>query len=126
MSGPEFYSTGMGRRFFEGTMPDLVRELRKLNQNIADMREVGLFGSKVPQADRQALGLEPTGMDSAAFRKLLTALIVEAENSGESAGRLLGEHFDDPQYEDRELFIAELENIEEWVTLMKNRARTGK
>lgn len=121
MSGPEFYLTGMGRKFFEGTMPSLVQELRKLNQNLANMREVVLFGSKVPEADRAAFGLEPTGIDLDAFRKLLTTIISEEENSGEAAGRMLGEHFDDPQYEDRELFLAELSNIEERITSIKKR-----
>lgn len=125
MAGPEFFLTGMGRRFFEGTMPSLVEELRKLNKNLAETREVILFGNKVPKEDRAALGLEPTGMDPTAFRKLLTTLIAEAENSGEAAGRLLGEHFDDSQYEDRDLFIAELTNIEEWAASMKKRVLHG-
>lgn len=34
MAGPDFHQTVMGRTFFEGTMPALVRELRRLNDNI--------------------------------------------------------------------------------------------
>ena len=30
----DFYRTAMGRRFFEATMPDLVRELARLNTNL--------------------------------------------------------------------------------------------
>jgi len=35
MSGPQFFQTAMGSRFYEGTMPLLVRELKALNQGIA-------------------------------------------------------------------------------------------
>lgn len=31
MSGPEFFQTPMGRRFYEHTMPELVRQLERLN-----------------------------------------------------------------------------------------------
>lgn len=34
MPTPEFHQTIMGRTFFEGTMPALVRELKRLNDNI--------------------------------------------------------------------------------------------
>lgn len=34
MAGPEFWQTRMGQVFFEGTMPALVRELKKLNENL--------------------------------------------------------------------------------------------
>lgn len=30
----EFFRTPMGQRFFEGTIPSLVRELARLNQNL--------------------------------------------------------------------------------------------
>ncbi|MFY1824433.1 hypothetical protein ACN47A_00825 [Myxococcus fulvus] len=33
MSGPSFFQTHMGQRFYEGTMPGLVRELKRLNDN---------------------------------------------------------------------------------------------
>lgn len=40
MSGPEFYQTKMGRIFYEGTMPDLAKQLKRLNEileeNMAD------------------------------------------------------------------------------------------
>lgn len=38
-SGPEFFQTIMGRAFFEGTMPALVRELKSLNKNLAKAAE---------------------------------------------------------------------------------------
>ncbi len=34
MGGPEFFQTLMGKRFYEGTMPSLVRELNTLNKNL--------------------------------------------------------------------------------------------
>lgn len=34
MSGIPFYATIMGHRFYETTMPDLVRELARLNKNL--------------------------------------------------------------------------------------------
>jgi hypothetical protein len=36
----EFYRTGMGHKFYEGTMPQLVVELRRLNDNIEKLLEV--------------------------------------------------------------------------------------
>lgn len=30
----DFYRTGMGHKFYEGTMPALVAELRRLNDNL--------------------------------------------------------------------------------------------
>ncbi|NVJ27519.1 hypothetical protein HUW62_40535 [Myxococcus sp. AM011] len=32
--GPAFFQTQMGHRFYEGTMPQLVRELRRLNDSL--------------------------------------------------------------------------------------------
>ena len=34
MSGIPFHSTRMGQRFYEATLPELVRELKRLNQNL--------------------------------------------------------------------------------------------
>lgn len=34
MSDTPFYLTGMGRKFYEGTMPDLVEQLKRLNDNL--------------------------------------------------------------------------------------------
>jgi hypothetical protein len=36
MSGPEFFQTRMGAKFFEGTLPNLVDVLGKLQQSVAD------------------------------------------------------------------------------------------
>lgn len=32
--GIEFFNTLMGRTFYEGTMPELVRQLKRLNDNL--------------------------------------------------------------------------------------------
>lgn len=34
MSGPEFFQTVMGQRFFESTMPRLLEQLERLNRNL--------------------------------------------------------------------------------------------
>ncbi|GEL74884.1 hypothetical protein [Myxococcus virescens] len=34
MSGPAFFQTYMGQRFYESTMPQLVRQLTRLNDNL--------------------------------------------------------------------------------------------
>jgi len=34
MNGPRFFQTGMGRTFYEGTMPKLVKQLKRLNDNL--------------------------------------------------------------------------------------------
>jgi hypothetical protein len=31
---PEFFQTIMGRQFYEGTMPSLVKEIGRLNRNL--------------------------------------------------------------------------------------------
>jgi hypothetical protein len=34
MSGPRFFQTGMGQKFFEHTLPELVRQLTRLNDHL--------------------------------------------------------------------------------------------
>jgi hypothetical protein len=36
----DFHRTNMGHQFYEGTMPSLVRELKRLNDNIEKLLEV--------------------------------------------------------------------------------------
>ncbi|MBI5536028.1 MAG: hypothetical protein HY898_25130 [Deltaproteobacteria bacterium] len=38
--GIPFHSTRMGQRFYESTLPELVRELKRLNQNLERLLEV--------------------------------------------------------------------------------------
>lgn len=37
MGGLQFFQTVMGRAFYEGTMPTLVREIRRLNENLEEL-----------------------------------------------------------------------------------------
>lgn len=46
----EFFRTPMGQRFFEATMPSLVRELARLNQNLERL---------VALAEKQSAPAEP-------------------------------------------------------------------
>lgn len=39
MAEVQFFQTAMGRTFFEYTMPELVRELKKLNANLEKLNE---------------------------------------------------------------------------------------
>ena len=39
MAGPDFFQTTMGARFFEATMPSLVRGLERLNKNLEKLVE---------------------------------------------------------------------------------------
>ncbi|NNB90010.1 hypothetical protein [Corallococcus exiguus] len=34
MTDPAFFQTHMGQRFYEGTMPQLVRQMTRLNDNL--------------------------------------------------------------------------------------------
>jgi hypothetical protein len=40
MSGPEFWQTGMGRTYYERTLPALVAALGRLNDNLAKLLAV--------------------------------------------------------------------------------------
>ena len=38
--GPEFFQTGMGRTYYEHTMPMLVKQMELLNQNLVALTEL--------------------------------------------------------------------------------------
>ena len=38
--GPEFFQTGMGRKYYEQTMPMLVKQMELLNQNLAALTKL--------------------------------------------------------------------------------------
>lgn len=38
-NGPEFFQTLMGRTFYEATMPQLVKQLQRLNENLQELLE---------------------------------------------------------------------------------------
>lgn len=54
MAEIQFFNTAMGRTFFEHTMPALVKELKRLNENVetltATMKEAKTDYAKVAQA----------------------------------------------------------------------------
>lgn len=56
----DFYRTGMGQKFFEGTVPSLVRQLERLNDNLVAIREqlaqkTAQTGAIDPATGREAL-----------------------------------------------------------------------
>lgn len=53
-NGPEFFQTIMGRAFYEGTMPRLVKQLEKLNENMEKLAEA----KPAPQAQPPYLLLD--------------------------------------------------------------------
>ena len=124
----EFFQTVMGRTFYEGTVPALVRELKKLNENLQKVSD----GSLLPKLAtalmhapllEEAEELRPTGWDPSKFKEKLTEVIAMAENSGEAAGRMLGEHLDDLHDESPDLVQAELDNVIEWAKNLKDRLK---
>jgi hypothetical protein len=52
VSGIPFHNTRMGQRFYESTMPELVRELSRFNGNLEQLIPLlkSLAESKVPKA----------------------------------------------------------------------------
>ena len=38
--GPEFFQTGMGKTYYEHTMPMLVKQMELLNQNLAALTKL--------------------------------------------------------------------------------------
>ena len=67
-NGPEFFQTGMGRRFYEGTMPALVaatlaivnvsQEIRDVSQELRAIRACEVLKME-PKAEDCPLGLAP-------------------------------------------------------------------
>ena len=54
MSGLNFHDTIMGRRFFNGQIPDITGELKKLNTNIEALSEaVSLLASLMTQEETE-------------------------------------------------------------------------
>lgn len=50
----DFYRTVMGHRFYEGTMPELVAQLRRLNDNIEKLIAQKDKTDEVPHPDRHS------------------------------------------------------------------------
>lgn len=47
----DFYQTLMGRRFFEGTVPHLVRQLEALNEHLSTLSRTGVLDEIARQLD---------------------------------------------------------------------------
>lgn len=86
MSGPKFHETSMGHMFYEHTMPELVRQLKKLNKGLGGMR----FCSSGPnEANKPKFEIctpkevgKTTVIDADLYDKLLP-YFEDEENSGE-------------------------------------------
>lgn len=55
----DFYRTQMGHRFFESTLPGLVRELARLNDNIERLSKTLEQGPQAPGPPPQPKPEEP-------------------------------------------------------------------
>lgn len=149
MADTEFFKTIMGHKFYEGTMPALVHELKKLNENLEKLVEVSIYGSPkdtvmetcgrcgVPADKPLSEVLKaferfraehttkadpgPTSIDPERFKDVLSIAVSQGRNSGEAAGRLVVEHLNDMRSEDPDVIIEELANIEEWASSIRKR-----
>lgn len=135
MPGPEFFQTRMGQVFYEGTMPALVRELKKLNENLERNGDLFLYGvpkKMIKEAMAKIEAPKPEGTPPGWHTDLIKNLAREAERSGEAAGRLVGEHLIDlgedhtNSHKSDELkhvrtVVAELENIEQWAKSIRTK-----
>ncbi|TQF10438.1 hypothetical protein FJV41_39420 [Myxococcus llanfairpwllgwyngyllgogerychwyrndrobwllllantysiliogogogochensis] len=61
MSGPSFFQTHMGQRFYEGTMPALVRELKRLNDNMERLVAVAERFAGQPPSSSAGVATPPPG-----------------------------------------------------------------
>jgi hypothetical protein len=44
----DFHRTGMGQQFYQGTMPQLVEQLKQLNQTIKGLIHMHIQGKRLP------------------------------------------------------------------------------
>ncbi len=56
--GPPFYRTVMGHRFYDATVPNLVAQLARLNDNLERLLKV-MEGRHAPEEDEAAPPKEP-------------------------------------------------------------------
>ena len=52
--GPEFFQTGMGRTYYEHTMPMLVKQMELLNQNLAALTELILQNTEIDHKHQES------------------------------------------------------------------------
>ncbi|MCP3105376.1 hypothetical protein LZ198_41590 [Myxococcus sp. K15C18031901] len=61
MSGPSFFQTHMGQRFYETTMPQLVRQLSRLNDNMERLVSVAERLAGTPPSSIATAETPPSG-----------------------------------------------------------------
>ncbi|WP_338869331.1 hypothetical protein [Myxococcus stipitatus] len=61
MSGPEFFQTYMGQDFYQVTMPSLVRELARLNDNVERLVAVAERLAGPPPSSSASVSTSPPG-----------------------------------------------------------------
>ncbi len=99
MGGIQFFETLMGKRFYEGTMPALVREIKALNENLSKLveaqasraadvpgREIMILPSRDGEMYQAAI-LTPLGMDYRAAHKIAQEVLENLEEADRKAGR---------------------------------------
>jgi len=64
--GPEFFQTGMGRKYYEQTMPMLVQQMELLNQNLAALTELIQQNTEIDRKHQESNG-KVISKDIAAF-----------------------------------------------------------
>ena len=55
----DFYRTGMGHQFYEGTMPELVRQLTRLNDNLEKLNGKRIKDHEIIQESLRILSGRP-------------------------------------------------------------------
>jgi len=65
--GPEFFQTGMGRTYYEHTMPMLVKQMELLNQNLAALTELILQNTEIDHKHQESNRVRVLDDDITAF-----------------------------------------------------------
>tara|TARA_B100001250_G_scaffold409845_1_gene435023 strand:+ start:7928 stop:8260 length:333 start_codon:yes stop_codon:yes gene_type:complete len=79
-SGPQFFQTALGRRFFEGQVPRLLKELDSLNKNLSENQKT-FWLAEVREALSEAVcANESLCMDSEEDRETLMNNLMEKLN----------------------------------------------
>jgi len=53
MSGPQFFETGMGRKFYEGTVPRLARAVEKVAKELETMNRYIQEAKELDEATKE-------------------------------------------------------------------------
>ena len=65
--GPEFFQTGMGRTYYEHTMPMLVKQLAELNQNLITLTKLIEQNSETDHKHQESNRVKVLDDDMTAF-----------------------------------------------------------